>query len=252
MNVCPACAKANEDRAAFCIQCGASLPETAYIPAQPVQQPVMQQPAVQETSGLAIASMICGFLFFIFPAAVLAIIFGHISNSQIRKSAGRLKGAGMSLVGMILGYVGIAFIPIILIIAAIAIPNLLKSKILANEASAAATLRNIAVAAITYQDQYHGYPSGLSALGPPLAGHGADADGADLIDASLMSGSRNGYLFQYHPVSSRNDGVIDGFDVNADPINPGATGTRHFHIDESAVIRVEKSAPASRDSPPIQ
>jgi len=247
MKVCPACSKANEDHAAFCNQCGASLPAAAYIPPQPVQQP-----AVQETSGLAIASMICGFLFFIFPAAVLAIIFGHISNSQIRKSAGRLKGAGMSLVGMILGYVGIAFIPIILIIAAIAIPNLLKSKILANEASAAATLRNIAVAAITYQDEYHGYPSALSALGPPLTGHGQDADGAGLIDARLMSGSRNGYMFQYHPVSSRNDGVIDGFDVNADPITPGTTGTRHFHIDESAVIRVEKSAPASRDSPPIQ
>jgi hypothetical protein len=217
-----------------------------------MQPSAMQQPAAQETSGLAIASMICGFLFFIFPAAVLAVVFGHISNSQIRKSAGRIKGAGMALAGMILGYVGIAFIPIILIIAAIAIPNLLKSKMMANEASAAGDLRRIAVAAIAYQDQYHGYPSGLSALGPPLAGHGPDADGADLIDGMLMSGSKSGYMFEYHPVSSHNDGVIDGFDANADPITPGATGTRHFHIDESAIIRVEKSGRASRDSPPIE
>lgn len=250
MNVCPACTKANEDRAAFCIQCGASLPATAYIPSQPsTQQPAMQQLVVQETSGLAIASMICGLLFFIFPAAVLAVAFGHISSSQIRKSVGRLKGAGMSLAGMILGYAGIALAAIILIIAALVIPNLAHEKIIVNESIAAGSLRAIATAAIEYQDSYHGDPSGLSALGPPLAGHGPDADGAGLVARRLMSGSRDGYMFQYHPVSSHNDGVIDGFDINADPITPGATGTRHFHIDESGEIRFEMSAPAGRNSP---
>jgi type II secretory pathway pseudopilin PulG len=191
-------------------------------------------------------------LFFIFPAAVVAVILGHISSSQIRKSAGRLKGAGMSLAGMILGYVGIAFIPIILIIAAIAIPNLLKARMAANEATAVGSLRTIATASITYQDEYHGYPSGLSALGPPLSGQTANADGADLIDDMLMSGSKSGYSFTYRPVSSHSDGVFDGFDANADPITPGATGNRHFHVDESGVIRAETSAPAGRDSPPLE
>jgi len=253
MKVCPACTTANEDRAAFCNQCGASLQAAASVPPQPVMQsPAMLHPAVQETSGLAIASLVCGLLFFIFPAAVLAIVFGHISSSQIRKSAGRLKGAGMSLAGMILGYVGIAFIPIILIIAAIAIPNLLRARMAANEASAISSLRDIARATIQYQDAYHGYPPALSALGPPPAGHGADADGADLIDGRLTSGSKNGYMFQYHAVSSRGDGVFDGFDVNADPITPNATGARHFHVDESDVIRFEMSAPAGRESPPLE
>jgi type IV pilus assembly protein PilA len=253
MKVCPACTTANEDRAAFCMQCGASLPVAAYVPPQPVMQsPAMHHPAAQQTSGLAIASLICGFLFFIFPAAVLAIVFGHISSSQIRKNAGRLKGAGLSLAGMILGYVGIAVIPIILIIAAIAIPNLLRARMAANEASAVSSLRDIARATIQYQDAYHGYPQALSALGPPPVGHAPDADGADLIDGLLTSGSKRGYMFQYHAVSSRGDGVIDGFDVNADPITQNVTGARHFHVDESDVIRFEMSAPAGRESPPLE
>jgi type IV pilus assembly protein PilA len=243
MKVCPTCTKPNEDAAAFCSGCGAGLPAAAVGPAQPV---------AQETSGMAVASLIFGLLFFIFPAAVVAVILGHISNSQIRKSAGRLKGAGMSLAGMVLGYVGIAFIPIILILAAIAIPNLLRARMAANEASAVANLRDIATAALNYQDAYHGYPAGLSALGPPLGGQTANADGADLIDALLTSGSKSGYSFQYHPVSSHGDGVFDGFDANADPITPGATGNRHFHVDESVVIRVETSRPAGRDSPALQ
>ena len=258
MKVCPACTKENEDAAAFCSNCGAQFSPAAFVtPQAPAPQPALQQsPAPQygpqETSGLAIASLICGFLFFIFPAAVLAVVFGHISSSQIRKSAGRLKGAGMSLAGMILGYVGIAFIPIILIIAAIAIPNLLRAKMAANEASAISSLRDISRAAIQYQDTYHGYPSGLSALGPPLRRPRPDADGADLIDGQLMNGSKQGYMFEYHPVSSRGDGVFDGFDVNADPITPGATGTRHFHTDESDVIRFESSTPSRQRKPPAR
>jgi type IV pilus assembly protein PilA len=258
MKICPACTKPNDDAAAFCSNCGAQFSAAGSVPPQaPPPQPSWQpqtapQYGPQETSGLAIASLICGFLFFIFPAAVLAIVFGHISSSQIRKSAGRLKGAGMSLAGMILGYVGIAFIPIILIIAAIAIPNLLRAKMAANEASAISSLRDISRAAIQYQDTYHEYPSGLSALGPPLQGHGPDADGADLIDGLLMNGSKEGYMFEYHPVSSRGDSVFDGFDINADPITPGATGTRHFHTDESDVIRFERSTQAGRESPPLE
>ncbi len=255
MKVCPACTKANEDAAAFCSQCGATFPGAGagYVPPQPAAPPpAMQYSAAPETSGLAIASLICGFLFFIFPAGVLAVVFGHVARNQIKKSAGRVKGAGMALAGLILGYAGIAMTVIILLIAAFALPNLMRPKVAANEASAISSLRDISRAAIQYQDTYHGYPSGLSALGPPLQGHRPDADGADLIDGQLMNGSKDGYMFEYHPVSSHGDGVFDGFDISADPITPGATGTRHFHTDESDVIRFEMSAPAGRESPPLE
>jgi len=243
MKVCPTCGKANEDAAAFCNGCGTNL--SLAVTGTPV--PV----GAQQTSGMALASLIFGLFFFIFPAPVLAVILGHISNSQIRKSAGRLKGAGMSLAGMILGYVGIALVPIILIIAAVAIPNLVKAKMTANEATAVYNLRNIATAAVKYQSAYNTYPSGLSALGPPLNGKAPDADGAGLINGMIMRGSESGYEFIYQPVSSHNDGVFDGFDLTANPINPGATGTRHFHVDETLVITVERDRPAGRNSPPL-
>ncbi len=244
MKICPTCGKANEDAAAFCNGCGTNLSLAATSTPAPA--------GVQGTSGIAVASLIFGLLFFIFPAPVIAVVLGHISHSQIRKSAGRLKGAGMSLAGMILGYVGIALIPIILIIAAIAIPNLVRVKMTANEATAVYNLRNIATAAVKYQSAYNTYPSGLSALGPPLSGKAPDADGAGLINAMLMRGSESGYEFIYQPVSSHNDGVFDGFDLTANPITPGATSNRHFHVDETLVIRVERNRPAGRDSLPLE
>jgi hypothetical protein len=97
---CPACANWNEDGAAFCPACGASLSPPRVV---------REQPVVQQTSGKAIVSMLFGFLFFLFPAAITAVILGHMSNSEIRKSGGRLKGARIALTGTLLGYAGIAF-----------------------------------------------------------------------------------------------------------------------------------------------
>jgi len=65
---------------------------------------------------------ICGFLF-PFLLSIAAIILGHLSLSEIKKSAGRVTGQGLAIAGLVLGYLGIVTIPVILIIAAIAIPN---------------------------------------------------------------------------------------------------------------------------------
>jgi len=72
------------------------------------------------------------------------------------------KEKGFSLIELLI------VVAIILIIAAIAVPNLLKSKMAANEASAAATLRSVATANVTYSTSYGiGYAPSLVALGPP-------------------------------------------------------------------------------------
>src|SRR5437879_12596996 len=92
----------------------------------------------------AIASLICCILFFFLPSAIVAIIMGHLSLSDIRRSAGRLGGRGMAIAGLVLGYTGLAIIPV-LIIAAIAIPNLLRARMAANEASAVGSLRTIKI-----------------------------------------------------------------------------------------------------------
>jgi len=83
-------------------------------------------------------------LVFIPFSAVAAIILGHLALSEIKKSAGRLKGQGLATAGLILGVCGDRIDPRDLIIAAIAIPNLLRAKMAANEASSLARCAPIA------------------------------------------------------------------------------------------------------------
>ncbi len=147
-----------------------------------------------QTSGLAITSLILGIFFFIFPAAILGIIFGHIARAQIRDSAGRIKGAGLATAGLVLGYSGVLILPIILIIAAIAIPNLLRAKISANESSAVSALHTLNSAAIQYQTIQNRYPDALENLGPANSGTPSEQR-ANLIDATLASRTRYGCLF---------------------------------------------------------
>ena len=77
------------------------------------------------TSGKAIASLVCGVFFFILPASIAAVVLGHLSLSEIKKSAGRVQGQGLAIAGLVLGYMGLAGIPFA-IIAASAIPNWLR------------------------------------------------------------------------------------------------------------------------------
>src|SRR6267142_913888 len=144
---CPYCSQAIGEYAQVCPFCRSNLVGPSGLPGQ------------AETSGKAIGSLVCGFLFFFPPSAVLAVIMGHLSLSEIRRSAGRLGGKGLAIGGLVLGYAGLSFIPI-LIIAAIAIPNFLRAKMAANEASTVASLRNYNQALLKYAVQCpdHGYP----------------------------------------------------------------------------------------------
>src|SRR5579862_991925 len=97
-------------------------------------------------------------------------------------------------------------VAIILIIAAIAIPNLLRSRIAANQASAVGSLRTLNTAEITYSSTYNsGFSSTLQDLAPPTGGGNPTATAAGLID-SILSGatsassnvsSKSGYSFTY-------------------------------------------------------
>jgi type IV pilus assembly protein PilA len=270
--VCGRCGSLNTDGARFCGKCGSPLQAAApsttpsaaggTIPVDAAVANAHGQP--EEMSGKAVASLTCGFLFFFFPAAIAAIILGHLSLGDIRKSAGRLKGHGVAVGGLVLGYLGVVMIPVILIVAAIAIPNLLRSRMAANEASAVASLRTINRAAITYSQTYgNGYPANLEVL---TGSDTPSCDHAGLIDGELASGTRNGYLFSYQPTSGplpqsvASSSVATGctvpgaagFAVTADPIARGVTGQRSFFVDQTGVIRVSNGEWATVDSPPLQ
>jgi len=81
-------------------------------------------PAVPRNNGLAIASMVCSFFFWVYGIpAVLAIIFGFIARSQIKRSNGAERGGGMALAGIIIGFVGIALGVVLVIVVVVALRN---------------------------------------------------------------------------------------------------------------------------------
>ena len=135
-------------------------------------------------------------------------------------------------------------VAIILIIAAIAIPNLLRSRIAANEASAVGSLRTVNTAEITYNTTYPtaGFACTLSALGPPASGSTVNSSNAGLIPPDLASGSKSGYTFALSGCSGT---PAVNYDVTAAPNSPGVTGQRYFCTDSSGVIKYDATSAAN-------
>jgi Domain of unknown function (DUF4190) len=90
-------------------------PPTVY----PAQQHVVhyQYTPAGRTSGLAIASMVLGILWIYWIGSILAIIFGHIAINQARRDE-TLRGKGMAIAGLVLGYVGLGTLLLAIIVAA--------------------------------------------------------------------------------------------------------------------------------------
>jgi type IV pilus assembly protein PilA len=242
---CPFCAEIIPDNGQFCPKCGTQM--GSPLPDSPSHRQPLPPGFQPPVNGKAIGSLICGIFFLFLPASIAAVILGHLSLSEIRKSAGRLKGQGIATVGLVLGYLGVAAIPLILILAAIAIPNLLRAKMAANEASAVGSLRTYNAAIASYMEKCPQLPQ---QLGP---GRG-DCNQANLVGEDLASPQaiRSGYVFVYHAGPANNQGKVATYAISADPVKPNNTGTRHFFTDETGVIRWAAATPGGLQSQPIQ
>jgi len=141
-------------------------------------------------------------------------------------------------------------VAIILVIAAIAIPSLLRSRIAANQASAIESLRVIGTSEVTYAAIYgNGYSTTLAAMGPVPSGAVATASAAGLIDDLLANGAKSGYAFTYTPTLLDTTGRYNGYTVLANPVIVGTTGVDFYYEDETHLIRMNTTAPAgSTDS----
>ncbi len=125
--------------------------------------------------------------------------------------------------------------------------------IAANEASAIASLRALRTACVSYSASYSsGFPAKLSYLGSldPRAMGQSSPTASGLIDNELAQGTKGGYVFIYTPSISMGNLAIM-YTIQANPITPGETGGRYFYMDQTGVIRVNASRPATKTDPPI-
>jgi type IV pilus assembly protein PilA len=150
-------------------------------------------------------------------------------------------------------------VTIILVLAAIAIPNLLTARMSANEASAVGSLRTINVAAVTYSATYgDGFPPSLGVLGGPAGTLLPTCDTSLLIDSTIGGANatiKSGYNFTVYPgivavavqpAGCSNPGFSDGYVVTAWPVNEGSSGVRSFCSDATGVIQFDPTG-----TPPV-
>jgi len=230
--VCPACGNAVGTEERFCRVCGRQV-----VPSPGLAAPNVAMGA-PETSGKAIASLIFGLFLFFFPFSIVAIIFGHLSLSDIKKSAGRLTGQGLAIAGLVLGYAGVAFIPIVLIVAAIAIPNVLRARIAANESSAVSGVRTLIAAELSYAGSHPeaGYTCSLSTLAQ-----------AGVISETFAQGQKNGYVYALSGCGSDGRNTANTtFQIAAYPLRENQTGVRAFCASEAGIVKVDSAGSPRR------
>jgi type IV pilus assembly protein PilA len=156
------------------------------------------------------------------------------------------KQKGFSLIELLI------VVAIILIIAAIAIPNLLKSKMAANESSAVGSVRTINTGLVTYAAACPniGYAASLADMAPGAA---TCLGGAGILDNVLgvANPTKSGYTFVY------TQGALVGtiaytYTIKASPANLGTTGQRGFFSDQTGVIRYNQAGAATATDPALQ
>jgi type IV pilus assembly protein PilA len=154
------------------------------------------------------------------------------------------KQRGFSLIELLI------VVAVILIIAAIAIPNFIRSRMRANESAAVQNLRIVNTANVVYLTTYGiGYSDGLTKLSGNLVI--VDQNNAGLIDSVLATGTKSGYNYTYTVVARDAQNNVVSYTFTAAPTTVGTTGDRYFYTDQTAIIRQNTAGAAGPTDPAI-
>jgi len=197
-----------------------------------VEGDIMDNQAYHQTSspqrkGLAIASLVVGIVSILtcgglLIGAIIGIVLGIVALNKAKSDPAQYAGSGLAIAGIVTS----AFAPLPGIVVAIAIPNLIKSQQAVHETAALSEVLTIGKAQVLYSvTKGHGSFADLRTLG---------AQG--LIDASLASGQKGGYIFSSEPVSVSE--LTPMFDTTARPVKAGnfGTGNVSFYSNETYVV----------------
>lgn len=143
------------------------------------------------------------------------------------------KAKGFSLIELLI------VVAIILIIAAIAIPNLVRARISANEASAANSIRKISTAEVAYTAAFPtvGFAPSLAELGGPSTNCTPSQTTACILDSVLTSGNKSGYTFVAAGFTQGNPTNV-AFVTGSAPASFGVSGIRNFCMISDGVLRI--------------
>jgi hypothetical protein len=248
MIVCPYCQSQNSDGSPYCAGCGQPL--TAAPAARAAH--AYGRPQGPTKNGLAIASLVLGLLglplLFCFGLGFLfslvGVILGIVALVKASRYPHEYGGKGLAIGGLVASGMSVLALPVV---AAIAIPSLLRARVSANESAAIGDIRTVISAQARYASLNGGFYDSLDCLASPAGClPGSAGTGLKIIEPALAQASvKQGYNRTLHlgpavepsqvrrPVSASS---VVSFAYVAVPVRVGQTGVRSFCGDDRGLI----------------